>query len=231
MEKLRVKTRRAATLRVAGSDQRTPAQCATTGVRSKTISESLTHERQQQIANAAISVFEKKGFAGATLRDIGLAAQLTQGTLYNYIESKEDILFLVCDRIVAKYNVEIEAAISSSPDPVRNLRSLIHRICTIVYENRAGTGVLYREIQHLSPPALEACYTRIMDLMTRLEGAIKEGRPDSETESLRFASTVITFLPAVFALRPWMTPHHIPVDEQIDAMTKFLCLGLGIAER
>jgi AcrR family transcriptional regulator len=42
-------------------------------------------------------VFSEKGFHESTVRDIGRAARLTEGAIYNYVRGKEDILFLVCD--------------------------------------------------------------------------------------------------------------------------------------
>ena len=35
---------------------------------------------------------------------------MTQGTIYNYVSSKDDILYLVCDRIVAEYNEQARGA-------------------------------------------------------------------------------------------------------------------------
>jgi len=61
-------------------------------------------ERRESLINAAIAVFIEKGFHNATVRDIGRAANMTQGTIYNYVSSKDDILYMVCDRIVAEYN-------------------------------------------------------------------------------------------------------------------------------
>ncbi len=48
--------------------------------------------RRTQILRAALDVFSRKGFRGATVRDIAAASGLAEGTLYIYFPSKQDIL-------------------------------------------------------------------------------------------------------------------------------------------
>jgi AcrR family transcriptional regulator len=60
------------------------------------------HEVQQradQILDAAAQVFASKGFHKATTRDIAAAAQVAEGTLYNYYGSKREMLFALMQRL------------------------------------------------------------------------------------------------------------------------------------
>ena len=59
----------------------------------------LVETRRQQIIDAAVGLFIKKGFHRTTTREIAREAKFSIGTLYEYVESKEDILYLVCDHI------------------------------------------------------------------------------------------------------------------------------------
>src|SRR3984957_10086422 len=81
----------------------------------------LIRDRREQLIRAALEVFQEKGFHATTVRDIGRAAALTQGTIYNYVRSKEDILFLVCDRVVAEYIASMEVAVAATGDPAARL--------------------------------------------------------------------------------------------------------------
>jgi len=71
--------------------------------------------------------FRRKAFHATTVRDIGRAAGLTQGTIYNYVRSKEDILFLVCDRVVAEYISLWKKAAAATGDPALRLREAFAR--------------------------------------------------------------------------------------------------------
>jgi AcrR family transcriptional regulator len=49
-------------------------------------------ERREQILDAALSVFAQKGFSGSSMRDIAREVGVTEGLLYHYFESKEQLL-------------------------------------------------------------------------------------------------------------------------------------------
>lgn len=51
--------------------------------------------RQQQILNAAAQVFSQVGYERATTREIAEAADLSEGTLYNYFKSKRELLIAI----------------------------------------------------------------------------------------------------------------------------------------
>jgi AcrR family transcriptional regulator len=51
--------------------------------------------RRSEIVSAAAEVFAEKGYAATTTREIADAADVAEGTLYIYFESKRDILLAV----------------------------------------------------------------------------------------------------------------------------------------
>jgi AcrR family transcriptional regulator len=68
----------------------------------------VVEDRREQILEAALRVFARKGFARSTNKDIATEAGITPGLIYHYFESKEDLLQAV-----------IEAA-----SPVQSIRAL-----------------------------------------------------------------------------------------------------------
>ena len=61
-------------------------------VMTKIKDEKLIDRRRRQIAEGALKAFTAKGYHAATVREIADEAGLTMGSLYNYIQSKEDII-------------------------------------------------------------------------------------------------------------------------------------------
>ena len=53
--------------------------------------------RRQRIAEAAAGVFAEQGYEAATTKDIATAADMAEGTLYNYFESKREIMLAVVE--------------------------------------------------------------------------------------------------------------------------------------
>jgi AcrR family transcriptional regulator len=56
-------------------------------------------QRKMQIINAAAHLFAEKGFHRTTTRDIAKEADVSEGTLYNYFKSKDDLLLDIMDML------------------------------------------------------------------------------------------------------------------------------------
>lgn len=52
----------------------------------------LKEARKEQILMAALELFSKRGYQNTAISDIAKKAKLSKGLLYNYFESKEDLL-------------------------------------------------------------------------------------------------------------------------------------------
>lgn len=63
------------------------------------IRQQLIEARRSQILDAAAAVFAEKGFHRATTRDIAGEAGIAEGTIYNYFESKDDLLIGMMARL------------------------------------------------------------------------------------------------------------------------------------
>lgn len=58
--------------------------------------------RRQEILEAAIRVFPRRGFAASTLDEVAQEAGVSKGALYLYFSSKEDILFNILDSMIRR---------------------------------------------------------------------------------------------------------------------------------
>ena len=68
-------------------------------IQSSTRRERQIAARREQIIQAAAGLFSSKGFHRTTTRDIAEAAEVSEGTLYNYFEDKDDLFFQCADTI------------------------------------------------------------------------------------------------------------------------------------
>ena len=60
-------------------------------------------EKREKILEAAISVFAKKGTAKTKTADIAEAAQIGKGTIYEYFQSKDEIIMAAFYYVIKKY--------------------------------------------------------------------------------------------------------------------------------
>jgi AcrR family transcriptional regulator len=59
----------------------------------------LEHLRREQILEAAVKVFSEKGFRAAKMQEVANAAGISNGTVYNYFRSKDEVLLALLERL------------------------------------------------------------------------------------------------------------------------------------
>src|SRR5206468_5942980 len=102
-------------------------------------------QQRSKIVKAAIKIVIEKGFHQTSVREIGQAAGLTQGTLYNYVRSKDDILYLICDEVVTAYLGAVEKAVERSPEGVSRAEVAIRALIEEMYQQQDLIFIIYRE--------------------------------------------------------------------------------------
>lgn len=75
-------------------------------------------DRKKRILEAASAVFVEKGYERATTREIADAADVSEGTLYNYFASKRDLLLGLCQEFAEE---TVEAIVSIQAESVEDL--------------------------------------------------------------------------------------------------------------
>jgi len=94
--------------------------------------EQITEYRRKQILDAALAVFSRKGYGEATMPDIAREAGVAVGTIYNYYQSKRDLLVSLVDTYVVTEPFRELLVQSGKADERTFVRSLI--------ENRLDWG-------------------------------------------------------------------------------------------
>ena len=77
--------------------------------------QALVAQRRRQIVDAAVNLFIDSGFHKTTTRQIARAAGISIGSLYEYIATKEDVLYLVCESIHQEVDLGVTDALARAP--------------------------------------------------------------------------------------------------------------------
>ena len=186
---------------------------------------------RERLINAAITVFIEKGFHNATVRDIGRAANMTQGTIYNYVRSKDDILYLVCDRIVAEYNDQTRKALEASHDPVERVRLAVRAISQVMYRHRREILLIYQDSHLLDARSRRVILARVEEFIGMFERIVSDAAREigAPLAHPHLAANMLTFLPVMIALRGWSLKHDVPPDVVVDEISRFVVRGLGLS--
>lgn len=110
----------------------------------------LVTVRQEQIVRVAKKLFARQGFSKTTISEIAREAGFSTGLVYEYVRTKEDILFLMLERNFDKYRTGLTDALSEGENALENLMNGVHYYVREVDQDRDGVLVWYRETLHLS---------------------------------------------------------------------------------
>jgi AcrR family transcriptional regulator len=108
--------------------------------------EAIAKQRKRQILAAAREVFSQKGFSEATTAEIAQEAGVSEGTIYNYFESKRDLLV----SLIGGYALDeslLNLFKSPSINVIDSLPSLLEDRIEIGFENSDLLTLLLAEIQ------------------------------------------------------------------------------------
>ena len=198
-------------------------------IKTATKNENLVRERRELLVQAAIKVFLEKGFHDATVRDIGRAAKMTQGTIYNYVRSKDDILYMVCDRIVSEYQSQARMAIVASNGPADRVRAAVRAVSAVMYQHRREILLIYQDSHLLEPRSLRVILARVEEFIGMFEQLVTDAAHELKMSLPypHFSANILTFLPVMIALRGWSLGKKMSEEQVVDEISEFVVRGLG----
>jgi AcrR family transcriptional regulator len=155
--------------------------------------------RDQQILDAATQVFAEKGYADTSIQDIADRVGMLRGSVYYYIDSKEDLLYRILRRLNIKALQFAEEVEKAGGTPSDRLRRLIrgHLVTSDLLTNH----LFFREFRFLtgtSRAEIDKYRDRYRDYMSSLitEGQ-KAGEFSNEVDEKLSAVGILTMLNGV----------------------------------
>lgn len=167
----------------------------------------LIQERRQQIIDGAVDLFTKKGFHKTTTREIAKACRLSIGSLYEYIQTKEDVLYLVCEYIHDQLEEEIRQVIDPRKNGFDNLHACIYRYFQLMGTMRPSILIIYQETKSLPKEMREKVLEREEGISQLFIDLIESGRKDRsisvESEEIPLLAHNILVLAQMWVFRYW----------------------------
>lgn len=105
--------------------------------------------KEQEIIATAARLFKDKGYRATTLEDIAAAVGMLKGSLYYYIQSKEQLLYLVVREPVRQVYQQL-AEIVLSEAPVRSkIAQAVANHLTLFHQHYPHMAVYLHDYPHL----------------------------------------------------------------------------------
>ena len=189
--------------------------------------QALVQRRRRQIVDAAVELFIQNGFHKTTTRQIAKAAGFSIGSLYEYVASKEDILYLVCDAIHAEMERGMADAMQRVEGPDHALAEVIRAYLLVCDRMRDHILLIYQETQSLPHKWRKVVLTnevRITGLFTRtLSQLMAAGEIPLLTEAaMDLVAHNIAVMGHMWTFRRWFLACHYTIEDYIRHQTAFI---------
>jgi AcrR family transcriptional regulator len=192
--------------------------------------EALVRARRRQIMDAAVAVFLEKSYHNATVGDVAQRVGISQGAMYTYVRSKDDILYMICAEAVEAHHEAVQQAIAPHSDPVARLRAAVHAFVVSIFVTRDSTLVVYREAHDLEPRSIKALLAKAGQFIASFETLLVEAKCARGADSRVMLANIVTYLPTVIANRAWYWRDRVTRDKIIAETSAFILRGLGLAK-
>lgn len=163
--------------------------------------------RQAEVTLAAIEIFWQKGYQAASIQDVADKVGVLKGSLYYYIDSKEDLLWRIIEDVHREWSEILGQASEVDAGPVERIHAFIKMHVEWYLTNVKEVSVFFREWQHLTGESLKtvkARRRRYEQVIRELIAAAQETGEVSSELDLHYAARYV--LAAVNAVPDWYRP-------------------------
>jgi len=175
---------------------------------------SLVKKRRQQIYDAAMKLFPQKGYSATTLREISKESGIALGNIYDYIRTKEDILYIIQEKATEMIENFILIQDSNS-NPKERLIKLINCEIDMVYKYQNEIMLIYQESHTWSKDLLYNSLANEKRRIKHYERVIAQGIKEGVFKSFnpRIIANMIVMVVNTWVLRRWDIPKKVNIEE------------------
>ncbi|MFD2446809.1 TetR/AcrR family transcriptional regulator [Bacillus sp. CGMCC 1.16607] len=192
--------------------------------------ERLVRKRRDEMIKGAVTLFIQKGFHRTTTREIAKASGFSIGTLYEYIRTKEDVLYLVCDSIYDQVRERLQSDINQNKGTLESLKLAIAYYFRVVDEMQDEVLVMYQEVKSLSKDALPYVLRKELEMVgmfeTVIERCVANKELDLSEKQIKMLAHNIFVQGQMWGFRRWALQKEYTLDEYIEFQTDLLLFGM-----
>jgi AcrR family transcriptional regulator len=193
--------------------------------------------RRADVVEAAIKVFHEKGYASASIQDVADAVGVLKGSLYHYIDSKEDLLARIFEESDAQSFALMEQSHDLDLSAVERLRWFGRSWSLWYLENVERAAIYVNEWKHLSGQRLKDVLKTRHEYDARVAEIIDDVKlagdasPDLDVRyATFFVLTAINGLPTWYRRRGPDPAEHI-AEVYADMIVGMVCHSNGTLEK
>lgn len=107
--------------------------------------------RRQELIDVAARIFHEKGYDATSIQDVAEALGILKGSIYYYINSKEDLLFEVVQEVHETALANMERLRKLDVEPLVKLRMFVEEHVKHIIDNLVKAAVFFHDYGSLNP--------------------------------------------------------------------------------
>ena len=169
-------------------------------------------ERRQQIMDAAIACFARKGYHRTTMDDIVAASGLSKGTLYWYFKSKDELFFSLVSSFFLAIQQDMDAIFEQPKTASDKLRALAYEFARFYEEVAEFLNVFFEFWMQgtLNEPLNQLFHGMLSQYRGVIAGVIQDGMEAGEFKEVDASRLAVAVMAAYDGL--WFYKMLMPDD-------------------
>jgi TetR/AcrR family transcriptional regulator, cholesterol catabolism regulator len=159
--------------------------------------------KKEVIVEAATRLFREKGFKAASMRDLAEAVGVEAASLYNHIQSKEELLQEICFKVANDFNQKCDEIENGNLSTIKRVEAMLRFHIRMMFDHYEMVIVADRDWKHLSDPYLSNFHSQRRIYRKRLAGIIERGIEQQEIKPVDAPTVVLIMLHAVNGIESW----------------------------
>ena len=191
--------------------------------------EKLVALRREQMIKGAVQLFKQKGFPRTTTREIAKAAGFSIGTLYEYIRTKDDVLYLVCDSIYEHVKERLEEVVCTEKGSVESLKIAITNYFKVMDELQEEVLIMYQEVRFLPKESLPYVLAKEFQMVGMFENILEQctenGTFTLNKKEIQLLAHNIFIQGQMWGFRRWALQKLYTLEEYTEMQIRYVLQG------
>ena len=189
--------------------------------------QALVKERRAQIVEAAVKLFVQHGYHKTTTRALARETGLSIGSLYEYVSTKDDVLYLVCMAIHAEVEKGVKEALARPTEGKAALAEVIREFFKVCDRMSDHILLIYQVTQFLplkwQRKVLEAELRITNEYIEAMRELRRQGKlPELDDDTINLAGHNISVIGHSWAFRRWYFARNFTLEQFIEQQTDFI---------
>jgi len=161
------------------------------------------NSKREFIINHASKLFKEKGYKASSMRELAGRVGVEAASLYNHIQSKEDLLNAICMNVANRYTGHISDVEEQDSNVITKIERLLRFHVREMMENYEEVYVTDHDWRNMDEPHLSEYREMRRNYRRRFAAIVQQGIDNKEIKGVDANSAVMIFINAIGAVDQW----------------------------